>query len=206
MNKPITKKDPARASKKVGDVYTALSEFQQDCPTIFKGETGYGYKFADLARIVKVINPILHKHGLTYTQPIKGSELHTIIVHPASGTTIESWVDLRHDVSLKGQNVFQIMGSQITYNRRYLLASILGLITDSDQDAQGQQTNPEKTKKAPAKPKKLLNASSFRQLLKSYGQEHNGRTIDMEWIRDLYALTPEQEKTIEVKASGGQNG
>lgn len=206
MEKPTTKKAPARASKKVANVFTALSEFQQDCPTIFKGETGYGYKFADLARIVKVINPILHRHGLTYTQPLKGSELHTIIVHPASGTTIESWVDLRHDVSLKGQNVFQIMGSQITYNRRYLLASILGLITDADQDAQGQQTNPDKTKKPPAKPKKLLNASSFRQLLKSYGQEHNGRTIDIEWITDLYALTPEQLKTIELKDKGGEVG
>ncbi len=206
MENSKTKTTKTNRAKKVENVYTALSKFQQECPVIFKGEQGYGYKFADLSRIVKTINPILEKYGLTYTQPLKGSALHTILVHPASGTQIESWVDLRFDVSLKGQNAFQIMGSQITYNRRYLLSSILGIITDADTDAQGQQTNPSGTTKTPARPKKLMNAQSFAKLLKSYGKEHEGETINMDWINKRYALTPEQVSTLDVKVKGGQNG
>jgi len=203
-----TKKKTTRTTKakKVENVFTALSKFQQECPVIFKGEQGYGYKFADLSRIVKTINPILEKYGLTYTQPLKGSALHTILVHPASGTQIESWVDLRFDVSLKGQNAFQIMGSQITYNRRYLLSSILGIITDADTDAHGQQTNQPEPAKKPARPKKLMNAQAFAKLLQSYGSEHEGETINMAWINKRYALTPEQQATLEVKTKGGQNG
>ena len=42
-------------------------------------------------------------------------------------------------MALKGQNDFQVLGSAITYLRRYSLSSILGLVTDEDADAAGEQ-------------------------------------------------------------------
>ena len=44
-------------------------------------------------------------------------------------------------------NTFQVMGSAITYYRRYSLSAALGLITDKDIDAKGDEV------KASAKPK-----------------------------------------------------
>jgi hypothetical protein len=38
-------------------------------------------------------------------------------------------------------NDFQVLGSAITYIRRYALSSALGLVTDKDTDASGEQTS-----------------------------------------------------------------
>ena len=39
------------------------------------------------------------------------------------------------NVSLKGMNEYQVLGSAITYIRRYALSSLLGIVTDKDTDA-----------------------------------------------------------------------
>ena len=36
-------------------------------------------------------------------------------------------------------NDFQVLGSAITYIRRYALSSMLGIVTDKDTDASGEQ-------------------------------------------------------------------
>jgi ERF superfamily. len=41
-------------------------------------------------------------------------------------------------------NDFQVLGSAITYLRRYALSSALGLVTDKDTDAGGEQVKTEK--------------------------------------------------------------
>lgn len=121
-------------------IYKALADFQDEVPTINKNAKGYSYKFADLEEITKVIKPLLKKHGLSYTQPLHATSLKTILFHVESGETIESSVDIPQGVELKGQNDFQVMGSGITYLRRYSLSSVLGLVTDEDNDASGEQT------------------------------------------------------------------
>jgi len=121
------------------ELYKALLAFQQEVPTIKKNATGYGYKFADLDEIDKVIKPILKKNGLGYIQPIEGKQIKTIVFHAESGESIESSADIPQGVQLAKMNEFQVLGSAITYLRRYSLSSILGLITDEDADAAGEQ-------------------------------------------------------------------
>ena len=60
-------------------LFKSLAEFQQEVPTIHKATQGYGYTYADLPKIFEVINPLLKKHGLGFTQLINGSELITIV-------------------------------------------------------------------------------------------------------------------------------
>jgi hypothetical protein len=120
-------------------LYKALLDFQQEVPNIFKNSQGYGYKFADLGEINDIIKPILKKHGLGYVQPIDGSTIRTIVFHTESGESIESSANIPQGVQLKGMNDFQVLGSAITYLRRYSLSSMLGLITDEDADAAGEQ-------------------------------------------------------------------
>jgi len=127
-------------------LYKALADFQAEVPSIYKNSSGYNYKFADLGQINDIIKPLLTKHGLGYAQPIDGSTIKTIIFHVESGQSLESSADIPQGVQLKGMNDFQVLGSAITYLRRYSLSSLLGLITDEDADAAGEQV---KTKMTP---------------------------------------------------------
>jgi hypothetical protein len=101
-------------------LYTAIAAFQQEVPVIHKGTQGYGYSYADLPAILSIINPLMAKHGLGFTQMMTELGLETTIFHCASGEKISS----------------------ITYMRRYALSSALGLVTDKDTDASGEQIKP----------------------------------------------------------------
>lgn len=127
----------------MNNLFKSLAQFQQECPSILKDTQGFGYVFADLPAILKVINPLLSKHGLGFTQSINshnGSNyLTTILFHYESGEKLES-IALIPYVALKGMNDYQSFGSGVTYYRRYALSSILGIVTDKDTDASGEQT------------------------------------------------------------------
>lgn len=127
-------------------LHKALAEFQQEVPVILKDTSGFGYKYADLATILKVINPILAKHGLGFMQKIDHTQLVTEVFHIESGEKIVSETDIPQNVVLKGMNDFQVLGSAITYLRRYALSAMLGLVTDADQDAAGEQIKETKKK------------------------------------------------------------
>ena len=121
------------------NLFKALADFQQEVPTIHKGTQGYGYTYADLPAIFDVINPLLKKHGLGFAQPIMGDCVKTILFHIESGEVVESLTEIPKGVQLAKMNDFQVLGSAITYIRRYAISSILGLVTDKDTDAGGQQ-------------------------------------------------------------------
>lgn len=127
-------------------IYKSLADFQQEVSPIYKGTSGYGYKYADWGEILAVVNPLLGKHNLGFTQLLDGSSLKTVLFHTGSGEIIESIVDIPQGVELKGMNDFQVLGSAITYLRRYSLSSILGLVTDEDADASGEQTGKKEVK------------------------------------------------------------
>lgn len=129
-------------------LFKALADFQQECPVIIKNANGYGYQFADLPKIFEVINPLLQKHGLGFTQLINGQQIVTVLFHVESGESIESKTDIPM-IQLKGMNDYQSFGSGITYYRRYCLSTILGIVTDKDTHAAGEQVKTEKTEKKP---------------------------------------------------------
>jgi hypothetical protein len=54
-------------------------------------------------------------------------------------------------VALKGMNDYQSFGSGVTYYRRYALSSALGLVTDKDTDASGEQVKDEQPKQKKSK-------------------------------------------------------
>lgn len=116
------------------NLFKALAAFQQEVPILHKDTSGYSYTYTDLPEILRVINPILKKHGLGFSQPIEGRNIKTIIFHSESGELLESVAEIPED-SMKGMNKYQSFGSGITYLRRYALSSALGLVTDKDMDA-----------------------------------------------------------------------
>ncbi|MEM4218001.1 MAG: ERF family protein [Candidatus Methanomethylicaceae archaeon] len=120
--------------------YNELMQVQAELPQIPKNREAkvqtqrgsYSYRYADLATILKIIFPILHKHGF-------------VLVSFPSFTDDEVVVEtvLRHvgghkesvSVRLKRGSTPQDTGSAITYARRYGIQCLLGFAADEDDDA-----------------------------------------------------------------------
>jgi len=181
------------------ELYKALADFQQECPTIAKaGEAkvqtqsgkDYSYRYADLPSIVELINPLMKKHKLGFIQPLRYSEgvrkVVTIIFHTETGHSIESEIDIP-EVTFKGMNDYQSLGSGITYLRRYSLSSALGIVTDEDTDAVGEQV---KTPKSEVKELPWLSQKQFDAAVKRI-QEANPNVHITEDGNDL-ELTPDE--------------
>ena len=116
-------------------LFKNLAAFQQECPVIHKGTQGFNYTYADLSQILTVINPLLKKHNLGFTQLIMEDKIKTILFETKNGELIESFISIPQNVKLNKMNEYQVLGSAITYLRRYALSSILGIVTDKDTDA-----------------------------------------------------------------------
>lgn len=138
------------------NIYKALAYFQQEVPAILKETSGFNYQYADLPAIFAVINPILKKNGMGFSQSVTTANtgnhvydvVETIIFHSESGEKLYSATRIPEGVQLKGMNDFQVLGSAITYIKRYALSSLLGLVTDKDTDASGEQVEKKNAKSA----------------------------------------------------------
>jgi hypothetical protein len=180
------------------ELFKALAPFQQKAPTIHKAKEGYGYSYAELSTILEVINPIMAEYGLGFTQLLNGDNLKTIVFHAESGQYIESETQIPK-VSLKGMNDYQAFGSGITYFRRYCLSAILGLVTDKDTDAHGDQKKPE-TPAPPAKtspePKKKVETEEQFTLIVEWLQNGKGTLEQAKALYELSAVQLDDLKTI----------
>lgn len=130
--------------KQMKNLYKAIAELQQEVPVIHKGTEGFGYSYADLPAVLDILNPLMKKHGLGFTQMVEGTDLVTTIFHVESGEVLTSKTAIPQNVTLSKMNAFQVLGSAITYLRRYALSAMLGLVTDKDTDAGGEQEKPKK--------------------------------------------------------------
>ena len=183
------------------NIYKALADFQQEVPVILKDTTGYGYKYADLPAIFEVINPLLKKNGLGFFQGVDSTQdnipfVRTVIFHIESGEVITSQTIIPQGVQLKGMNDFQVFGAGITYLRRYALSSLLGLVTDKDEDMAGKQKKVESVDTA----KKLTPDEAMSKALKAL--EDADTLIDLTEIRTQIKkskiLLPEQKNELEI--------
>ncbi len=195
------------------NLFKALADFQQEVPVIIKNSQGYGYQFADLPKIFEVINPLLKKHGLGFTQLIEEQSIITVLFHVESGERLDSKTDIPQGITLKGMNDFQVLGSAITYIRRYALSSALGLVTDSDPDANGVKEKPtqqsetkQETKSEPKddKPKvdKWMTEKQFEELkqktkaeIKKYLGIYNGTTPYTDGL--IYGMKKQYKEELE---------
>jgi threonine dehydrogenase-like Zn-dependent dehydrogenase len=168
-------------------LFKSLAAFQQEVPVIHKATQGYGYTYADLPKILEVINPLLKKHGLGFTQLINGTQIATCLFHVESAESIESKIDIPQGVILKGMNEFQVLGSAITYLRRYALSSILGIVSDKDTDASGEQVKNE--------PKKsTIDNARFQKAIDAISKGE----YTVEELTTKFSLTEAQLKLIKV--------
>ena len=123
-----------KQSESIGEVAAALCLAQSEFSIVPKDAKNPFFKstYADLATVVKTVQPVLSKHGLAVVQTMEPSNtgvcVVTTLLH-SSGQFISSCL---HMTPVK--NDPQGIGSCITYARRYCLSAILGVVSEDDDD------------------------------------------------------------------------
>ena len=139
-------------SAEIDQISAALSDFQSELkqPELskevsVKTRTGgtYNFKYADLSTCVKAAVPAMKKAGLAVTQLVIGGTLTTLLVHKSG-----QW--FKSELQIGNSPDYQALGSAITYLKRYSYCAILGIVADTDDDANAACGN-EATFKEPAK-------------------------------------------------------
>jgi hypothetical protein len=144
-------------SENIGELAKALASAQGEMNAAAKDATNPHFKtrYADLASIMDACRAPLTRHGLSVTQlPGRGEDgavtLTTVLMH-ASGQHIGSTVGAR-----PAQENPQVVGSILTYLRRYALASVVGVVSDDDDGEAASQH----ARNAPARPVETPRAAS----------------------------------------------
>ena len=122
------------------NLYKSLAKFQKEVKNIPKNSKGYGYDYAKLEDIIRIVTPTLNKNGLVLIQSIDTDiesrlpSVKTTLAHIESSESIVSWTPVS-EVKLGSMNHYQSVGAGITYFRRYSLQGMLGIFPDEDIDA-----------------------------------------------------------------------
>lgn len=114
----------------MSELTKALIKFQQAVDKIEKNARANYGKFADLANVLSTVTPAMNVNGLAVTQTFLDDSLITTL-HHVSGETIHSSCKL---VVCDGRNNTQEWGKAVTYQRRFSICSILGIVADMDTD------------------------------------------------------------------------
>ena len=143
-----------------------------------RDKAAYSFRYADLQEILAKTMPALSANGLALIQTVEqaqaGSTLFCRLVHAAGGE-ISSSISLPSPRDLGDPKAF---GAAITYLRRYLVTSMLGVAADDDLDEDstpaGEGPNGEnpaaETTKAGAQEPRAKPASEVKDRLVTVGE------------------------------------
>lgn len=131
-----------KTSESVKEIFSAQIKMQSELKNVAKDASGYGYKYTKLETLIDHVKPVLFNNGLGYIQTNTSTEdgrvgVTTRLIH-TSGEWAEDTM-CAPLYKLAKMNEYQVAGSVITYFRRYALASMLGIASDEDIDATGEQ-------------------------------------------------------------------
>ena len=114
---------------------TALAKAQAECQNVVMNKTNphFRSRYADLSAVRDAVIPIFTKHGLSIIQcptadADTGFHLETRLLH-SSGEEMVWRFPLPGDVSK-----MQVIGSAISYARRYTLSAVAAVASEEDDD------------------------------------------------------------------------
>ena len=138
----------------MSELTKALIGFHKAVDKIEKNARANYGKFADLANVLSTVTPALHANGLAITQTFLDDSLVTTL-HHESGETLSSSCKL---IICDGRNMTQEWGKAVTYQRRFSICAILGVVADMDTDDVPDLPPSNKTAAAQAKPANVKQA------------------------------------------------
>lgn len=171
-------------SESINEISAALSAFQGSVeqPKLekevkVKTKTGgsYSFKYADLCACVKAATPALKSNGLSVCQLISDGKLVTILSHKSG-----QW--FKSELMLPTQTTdYQAYGSAITYLKRYSYCAILGIVADTDDDANIACGNQAEFKERKQQPAATFTGAQLKEALEELGRCTTAEHINALW-------------------------
>ena len=126
-------------------IFKKLLEAKKQFTAITKDQKNPHFRSAyyDINDLHKMVDPILHEQGLLITSPIVDGVMTTKLIDVETGESIESSFKIEYNANP------QKVGSEITYYRRYLLSSLLGLQAEDDDGNKASTKKPQAPKTKP---------------------------------------------------------
>jgi len=149
-------------SENINELALALSKAQGEMKGAIKDSSNpfFKSKYADLSSVREACKDELSRNGLSITQIMGANEhgemyLITMLLH-SSGQWIKSMLPIKSTNAKDSRvNEYHVLGSAITYLRRYAWSAIVGIATEEDDDANAVPTDQNRN----AKPKVEANTS-----------------------------------------------
>ena len=159
-------------------IYQKLLAAKKDFTAISKDHKNPHFKseYYDINDIHKMVDPIFHEHGLMVLNPIVEGKMVTQIVDVETGDKLESSFKIEYNANP------QKVGSEITYLRRYLLSSLIGLKAEDDD---GNLASKKQAPKAPPTKPKIKDMKAAKEAIS------NGK-VTVSQLFEKYDLTLEQ--------------
>lgn len=165
-----------QTSPDIKELATALAKAQKAIKSASKDATNpfFKTKYADLSSVWEAAREPLTSNGLSVvqtTEPMEGGFLLVTRLFHESGQWIQSALPI-----LPPKFDMQVLGSAMTYARRYSLAAIAGIAPGDDDDGEATKSVPPVTKpperKVRPRPEEItLIQSLLHQLGKNWEQE-----------------------------------
>ena len=161
-----------------------------------KGHRGNAY--ADLAAVVEAIQKPMLEAGLAFTQSVKagadGLFLTTEVYSISSEKKFQSTIPL--STGLKPQE----LASELTYYKRYLLCSMLGVVADNDDDGEAaQEAKPQERRPYDnAVPKKNLSKLVTPNQLKRLHAISKERNYPTDIVKEVIAVLSKKISSKEL--------
>jgi len=149
-------------------------------------------KYADLAAIRDATIPHLAKHGLSVHQVTKLNGDRDMLLLTRLGHSSGQWIESVYPLPYSDKP--HIMGSALTYGRRYCWASICGIAAEEDDDANaandaaknGTTTKAMPARKSSAAAKRDGDWPRFEQALRDCQSAREVERLRTEYQRDVY--------------------
>lgn len=140
---------PSTLAAAVVEVQRRLPVLHRDKVATVESQRGkYSYKYVDLASVTEVVMPLLAENRLAFISRTTVVDGHFVLscalIFAPTGEREEAVMPLPTGTTA------QVLGSWLSYGRRYLLACLTGLAT-SDEDDDGAIAKPATARKTPAR-------------------------------------------------------
>lgn len=177
-------------SENINELATALSKAQSEISPAIKDSNNpfFKSKYADLSSIWNACREPLTKNGLSILQTMdikEGAQVLVTTLAHSSGQWVRSYLPI-----LNEKNNAQGLGSAITYNRRYALSAIVGIICDEDDDGNAASSSPLKciTKEQAQELESMLSQCDdvYIQNVKNYYKMDSWEKLSPEKYQTLY--------------------
>ena len=205
--------------------FEAFNELQAALPRVGKDAQGDGYRFLSLPHLLSQVQPVLWDHGFTLVETLRGrkdggvevfADLHygeqlvgrssLVAPRPTSGPRGSGKEQLHGDL--------QALGTTVTYLRRYVIQTVLGIAPDRDTDGAGvgfapkpepDHVHPTEAEKGSEDEQQRNPIYSmvlrYKEEMRGFQMKHDRRSVARRAMEQLKSFdpTPEQRKQIRAE-------